>query len=436
MHITIIGTGYVGLVTGACLAEFGMNVLCIDLDEEKIAGLNRGVIPIYEPGLEELVSRNVKQQRLAFSTDLERGIAASLVIFIAVGTPPAADGSADLSQVRAVAAEIGRRMDGYKVVVDKSTVPVGTGQLVKQVIRENQSRAIDFDVVSNPEFLREGAALGDFMRPDRVIIGAESDQAVAIMKDIYSVLYLNETPFVVTNIETAELIKYAANAFLATKISFINEMANLCEKVGANVQHIARGIGLDGRIGKKFLHAGPGYGGSCFPKDTLALAAIGRQYDEPLAIVESVIAVNQRQRERMLAKISGLLGGELSGRTVALLGLSFKPETDDVREAPALYLAGALKERGAKIRAYDPEAMDSFREHFPETEVYYAEDAYDAAAGSDLLVLVTEWNQFRYLDLERLGGVMAGARFADLRNVYDGDKVRAAGFEYVGVGRS
>jgi UDPglucose 6-dehydrogenase len=436
MHITIIGTGYVGLVTGACLAEFGMNVLCIDLDEEKIAGLNRGVIPIYEPGLEELVTRNVKQQRLAFSTDLERGIAASLVIFIAVGTPPAADGSADLSQVRAVAAEIGRRMDGYKVVVDKSTVPVGTGQLVKQVIRENQSRAIDFDVVSNPEFLREGAALGDFMRPDRVIIGAESDQAVAIMKDIYSVLYLNETPFVVTNIETAELIKYAANAFLATKISFINEMANLCEKVGANVQHIARGIGLDGRIGKKFLHAGPGYGGSCFPKDTLALAAIGRQYDEPLAIVESVIAVNQRQRERMLAKISGLLGGELSGRTVALLGLSFKPETDDVREAPALYLAGALKERGAKIRAYDPEAMDSFREHFPETEVYYAEDAYDAAAGSDLLVLVTEWNQFRYLDLERLSGVMAGARFADLRNVYDGDKVRAAGFEYVGVGRS
>jgi UDPglucose 6-dehydrogenase len=436
MHITIIGTGYVGLVTGACLAEFGMNVLCIDLDEEKIAGLNRGVIPIYEPGLEELVTRNVKQQRLAFSTDLERGIAASLVIFIAVGTPPAADGSADLSQVRAVAAEIGRRMDGYKVVVDKSTVPVGTGQLVKQVIRENQSRAIDFDVVSNPEFLREGAALGDFMRPDRVIIGAESDQAVAIMKDIYSVLYLNETPFVVTNIETAELIKYAANAFLATKISFINEMANLCEKVGANVQHIARGIGLDGRIGKKFLHAGPGYGGSCFPKDTLALAAIGRQYDEPLAIVESVIAVNQRQRERMLAKISGLLGGELSGRTVALLGLSFKPETDDVREAPALYLAGALKERGAKIRAYDPEAMDSFREHFPETEVYYAEDAYDAAAGSDLLVLVTEWNQFRYLDLERLNGVMAGARFADLRNVYDGDKVRAAGFEYVGVGRS
>ena len=436
MHITIIGTGYVGLVTGACLAEFGMNVLCIDLDEEKIAGLNRGVIPIYEPGLEELVSRNVKQQRLAFSTDLERGIAASLVIFIAVGTPPAADGSADLSQVRAVAAEIGRRMDGYKVVVDKSTVPVGTGQLVKQVIRENQSRAIDFDVVSNPEFLREGAALGDFMRPDRVIIGAESDQAVAIMKDIYSVLYLNETPFVVTNIETAELIKYAANAFLATKISFINEMANLCEKVGANVQHIARGIGLDGRIGKKFLHAGPGYGGSCFPKDTLALAAIGRQYDEPLAIVESVIAVNQRQRERMLAKISGLLGGELSGRTVALLGLSFKPETDDVREAPALYLAGALKERGAKIRAYDPEAMDSFREHFPETEVYYAEDAYDAAADSDLLVLVTEWNQFRYLDLERLNGVMAGARFADLRNVYDGDKVRAAGFEYVGVGRS
>ena len=436
MHITIIGTGYVGLVTGACLAEFGMNVLCLDLDEEKIAGLNRGVIPIYEPGLEELVSRNVKQQRLAFSTDLGKGISSSLVIFIAVGTPPTADGSADLSQVRAVAAEIGRRMDGYKVVVDKSTVPVGTGQLVKKVIRESQARPIDFDVVSNPEFLREGAALGDFMRPDRVIIGAESDQAVAIMKDIYSVLYLNETPFVVTNIETAELIKYAANAFLATKISFINEIANLCEKVGANVQHVARGIGLDGRIGKKFLHAGPGYGGSCFPKDTLALAAIGRQFDEPLAIVESVIEVNQRQRERMLDKIAVLLEGEFAGRTVALLGLSFKPETDDVREAPALFLAAALKQRGVRIRVYDPEAMTSFQAHFPKEEVYYAADAYDAASGSDVLVLVTEWNQFRYLDLERLRGVMASARFADLRNVYDGDKVRAAGFEYIGVGRS
>ncbi|MBN2706123.1 MAG: UDP-glucose/GDP-mannose dehydrogenase family protein, partial [Deltaproteobacteria bacterium] len=287
MHITVIGSGYVGLVTGACLAEFGMNVTCVDLDEAKISSLNRGVMPIYEPGLEDLVERNVKQRRLSFSTDLQQGIGASLVIFIAVGTPPAADGSADLSQIRAVAADIGRYMNGYKVVVDKSTVPVGTGQMVKEVIREHQPARINFDVVSNPEFLREGSAIADFMRPDRVVIGTESEQAAAIMKDIYNVLYLNETPFVLTNIETAELTKYAANAFLATKISFINEIANLCEKVGANVQQVARGIGLDGRIGKKFLHAGPGYGGSCFPKDTLALVATARQYDEPLAIVEA-----------------------------------------------------------------------------------------------------------------------------------------------------
>jgi UDPglucose 6-dehydrogenase len=436
MNITVIGTGYVGLVTGACLAEFGMHVLCVDLDEEKIAGLERGVMPIYEPGLEELVSRNVAQKRLAFSTDLKQGIESALVIFIAVGTPPAADGSADLSQVRGVAADIGRLMDGYKVVVDKSTVPVGTGRMVAEVIREHQAKPIDFDVVSNPEFLREGAAIGDFMRPDRVVIGAESDQAIAIMKDIYSVLYLNETPFVITNIETAELIKYAANAFLATKISFINEVANLCEKAGANVQHVARGIGLDGRIGKKFLHAGPGYGGSCFPKDTLAMAATGRQYGEPLTIVETVIETNRRQRERMVEKIAGLLEGDLAGRTIALLGLSFKPETDDVRDAPALYLAAALQERGARIRAYDPEAMDSFKEHFPAGEIFYAEDAYDAAAGADVLVLVTEWNQFRYLDLERLRQIMAGNCFADLRNVYDGAKLRTAGFSYAGVGRS
>ncbi len=436
MNITVIGTGYVGLVTGACLAEFGMHVVCVDLDEEKIAGLNRGEMPIYEPGLEDLVSRNVNQKRLAFSTDLKKGIESSLVIFIAVGTPPAADGSADLSQVRAVAADIGRLMNGYKVVVDKSTVPVGTGRMVREVISENQPTAVDFDVVSNPEFLREGAAIGDFMRPDRVVIGAESDQAIAIMKDIYNVLYLNETPFVITNVETAELIKYAANAFLATKISFINEVANLCEKVGANVQHVARGIGLDGRIGKKFLHAGPGYGGSCFPKDTQAMAATGRQFSEPLRIVETVIEVNRRQRERMVEKVIALLDGDCGGKTVALLGLAFKPETDDVRDAPALYLVAALRERGARIRAYDPEAMDSFREHFPAGEIDYAEDAYDAAAGADVLVLVTEWNQFRYLDLERLGKVMAGNCFADLRNVYDGDKVRAAGFVYTGVGRS
>jgi len=436
MHITVIGTGYVGLVTGTCLAEFGMNVLCVDLDEKKIAGLNRGEMPIYEPGLEDLVSRNVAQKRLAFSTDLEAGIAASLVVFIAVGTPPAADGSADLGQVKAVAADIGRFMNGYKVIVDKSTVPVGTGKMVREVIAENQTVKTNFDVVSNPEFLREGSAIADFMRPDRVVIGAESDQAAAIMKDIYNVLYLNETPFVVTNLETAELIKYAANAFLATKISFINEVANLCEKVGANVQQVARGIGLDGRIGKKFLHAGPGYGGSCFPKDTLALAATGRSFKEPLAIVEAVIAVNQRQRQRMADKIIDLLGGEVKGKTVAFLGLSFKPETDDVRDAPALYIVESLAKMGAHIKGYDPEGMTAFKEQTSVGEIYYATDAYDAATGADVLILMTEWNQFRYLDLVRLHGLMAQPNFADLRNVYDGDKLREAGFTYIGVGRN
>ena len=435
MHITVIGTGYVGLVTGACLAEFGMNVLCVDLDGEKIAALNCGKMPIYEPGLEELVGRNVAQKRLAFSTDLKQGIATSLVIFIAVGTPPAADGSADLGQVRAVAADIGRFMNSYKVIVDKSTVPVGTGQMVKEVVSENQSTKINFDVVSNPEFLREGSAIGDFMRPDRVVIGAESEQAAAIMKDIYNVLYLNETAFVLTNIETAELIKYAANAFLATKISFINEVANLCEKVGANVQQVARGIGLDGRIGKKFLHAGPGYGGSCFPKDTLAMAATGRQHKEPLTIVEAVIAVNQRQRQRMVEKVVALLDGAVKGKTVALLGLAFKPETDDVRDAPALYFAKALREQGAMIRAYDPEAVNAFKELCADDEIFYATDAYEAAVGADILVLMTEWNQFRYLDLERLHDLMTQPIFADLRNVYDGDKLRASGFIYAGVGR-
>ena len=435
MHITVIGTGYVGLVTGACLAEFGMNVLCVDLDVEKIAALNRGEMPIYEPGLEELLGRNVAQKRLAFSTDLKHGIAASLVIFIAVGTPPAADDSADLGQVRTVAADIGRFMNGYKVIVDKSTVPVGTGQMVKEVVSENQSTKVNFDVVSNPEFLREGSAIGDFLRPDRVVIGAESEQAAAIMKDIYNVLYLNETPFVLTNLETAELIKYAANAFLATKISFINEVANLCEKVGANVQQVARGIGLDGRIGKKFLHAGPGYGGSCFPKDTLAMAATGRQHEEPLAIVEAVIAVNQRQRQRMVEKVVALLDGAVKGKTVALLGLAFKPETDDVRDAPALYFAKALREQGAMIRAYDPEAVSAFKEFCADDEIFYAADAYEAALGADVLVLMTEWNQFRYLDLERLHDLMAQPIFADLRNVYDADKVRASGFTYAGVGR-
>jgi len=436
MNISIIGTGYVGLVTGACFAEFGVQVVCADQDAEKIAALERGEIPIYEPGLEAIVQRNLQQRRLSFTTDTAAAVRGSLVVLIAVQTPTGADGGTDLRAVEAVAREIGRSMDGYKVVVTKSTVPVGTSHRVRAWIEEEMERAgvhHHFSVASNPEFLREGAAVGDFMRPDRVVIGADDDQAVAILKDLYRPLYLNETPFVITNVPTSELTKYAANAFLATKISFINEMANLCERIGGDVQAVARGIGLDKRIGGKFLHAGPGFGGSCFPKDTRSAAHFAREAGEAFEIVEAVIRVNERQRERMVGKIAALFGGELRGRTLAVLGLSFKPETDDIRDAPALEIVRGLQAGGAAVRAFDPVAMRNAARELPGLTL--CKDEYDCCAGADGLVLVTEWNQFRMLDLARVKSLLREPVVVDLRNVYDPAAMSRAGFRYVSVGR-
>jgi UDPglucose 6-dehydrogenase len=433
MNICIIGTGYVGLVTGACLAEFGMNLVCVDNDAQKIELLKRGKSPIYEPGLEDMIQKNMKEGRLRFSTSIKEGVTASLVIFIAVGTPSKVDGSADLSSVEEVAGEIGRHMDGYKVVVVKSTVPVGTCRRLKKVIGDHQSQPIRFDVVSNPEFQREGSAIEDFMRPDRVTIGAESDQAAAIMKDIYSALYLIETPFVITSLETAEMIKYAANAFLATKVTFINEIANLCEYAGADVHHVAKAMGLDGRIGKKFLHPGPGYGGSCFPKDTRALLRMARERGYPFKVLDSVIEVNETQKTRMVGKVKEALGG-LKGMTIGILGLSFKPNTDDIRESSAVPIIQGLLDEGARVKAFDPAAMEEARVLFPEVE--YGADTYDVAKGSDALVLVTEWNQFRRLDMERIKSIMRSPVFIDLRNVYDPDQMKALGFKYSCVGRA
>jgi len=432
MNICVIGTGYVGLVTGACLAEFGLNLICVDNDLQKIEGLKQGKPHFYEPGLEELVQKNMKEGRLRFSTSIREGVTSSLVIFIAVGTPSSEDGSADLGAVEEVGTEIGRSMDGYKVVVMKSTVPVGTCRRLKKLIEEAQPHPIPFDMVSNPEFQREGSAIEDFMRPDRVTIGAESEQAVAIMKDIYSALYLIETPFVITTLETAEMIKYASNAFLATKITFINEVANLCELVGADVHHVARAMGLDGRIGRKFLHPGPGFGGSCFPKDTRALSRLARDKGYTFQLVDSVIEVNERQRERMVAKIREKMG-ELRGKTIGVLGLSFKPNTNDIRESPSIAIIKKLLEEGAKVRAFDPAAMEEARKALPEIE--FGRDAYDVAQGVDALVLATEWNQFRRLDLGRLRSVMGKPIFIDLRNVYDPEQMRRLGFVYCGVGR-
>jgi UDPglucose 6-dehydrogenase len=432
MNICIVGTGYVGLVTGTCLAEFGMNSICIDTDSSKIAMLSKGKIPFYEPGLEILVEKNVAQGRLRFSREIKEGVQSSLVIFIAVGTPANDDGTVDLRYVEEVAEEIAKHMNGYKVVVVKSTVPVGTCQQIKAIIREKRPEAYNFDVVSNPEFQREGSAIEDFMRPDRVTIGAESEQAIAIMMDIYSALYLNETPFVVTNLETAEMIKYAANAFLATKITFINEMATLCEKVGADVHFVARAMGLDGRIGRKFLHPGPGYGGSCFPKDTLALLNIGRQRGCDLKLVDSVIKANEEQRLRMVEKIRGMVG-ELRGKIIGILGISFKPNTSDIRESSSIIIIQRLQAEGAKIKAYDPAAMDEAKAIL--RDIHYCADPYEVAEGCDALVLLTEWNQFRRLDLDRLKKLMKTPIFVDLRNVYDPGKMREAGFQYCGVGR-
>jgi len=432
MNICVIGTGYVGLVTGACLAEFGMNLVCVDNDLQKIDLLRQGKVSIHEPGLEDLVTRNIKEKRLSFSTSVQEGVTSSLVIFIAVGTPSNDDGSADLRSVEEVAKEIARSMEGYKVVVVKSTVPVGTCRWIKQLIQEHQLRPAPFDIVSNPEFQREGSAIEDFMRPDRVTIGAESEQAIAIMKDIYSALYLIETPFVITSLETAEMVKYAANAFLATKITFINEIANLCEVTGADVHHVARAMGLDGRIGKKFLHPGPGYGGSCFPKDTRALARLAHEKGYAFRLLDSVIKVNEEQKQRMVVKISEKVG-DLRGKTIGILGLSFKPNTDDIRESSSVAIIQSLLALGAKVKAFDPVAMAEAAKFLP--ELGYGEDAYDVADGADALVLATEWNQFRRLDLQRIKGLLKSPIFIDLRNVYDRDQMERLGFIYCGVGR-
>jgi UDPglucose 6-dehydrogenase len=424
-------------VTGACFAEFGVQVVCADKDAGKIAALERGEIPIYEPGLDAIVVRNLRERRLSFTTDTAAAVRNALVVFIAVQTPTKPDGTTDLAAVEAVAREIGRAIDGYKVVITKSTVPVGTSYLVRSWIEEEQAAAGKshrFSVASNPEFLREGAAIGDFMRPDRVVIGADDDEAIAILRDLYRPLYLIETPFVITNIPTAELTKYAANAFLATKISFINEMANLCERIGGDVHAIARGIGLDKRIGSKFLHAGPGFGGSCFPKDTRSAASFAAQAGERLEIIEAVIRVNERQRERMVEKIERAVGGDVRGKTIAMLGLSFKPETDDMRDAPALDIIRALLERGAAVRAFDPVAMANAARELPSID--YCKDAYEPCENADALVLVTEWNQFRMLDLERVKKLLREPVVVDLRNVYDPAAMQRAGFRYDSVGRA
>jgi len=433
MHIAVIGSGYVGLVTGACFAEFGVDVICVDVAADKIERLTRGDSPIYEPGLEQLIKKNLQAGRLSFTTDIASAIKQSLVVFIAVGTPPRDDGSADLSFVESAARSVAEHMDSYKVIATKSTVPVGTGKHLMSVISRHQQTAVEFSVISNPEFLREGAAIGDFMRPDRVVIGGSDPEAIAIMRDLYRPLYLIETPFVITSLEGAELIKYAANAFLATKISFINEIANLCERVGCDVHDVARAIGMDRRIGGKFLHAGPGFGGSCFPKDTSALSVIARQYSSPTRIVDTVIEVNRLQRLSMIPKIQKLVGGELAGKRVAVLGLAFKPETDDMRDAPSVDIVRGLIERGAIVVAYDPAAMSEAEGMLP--DVQFAANEYEAANGADALVFVTEWNQFRALDMKRIRQSMRVPRIADLRNIYTPSDMRELGFEYVGVGR-
>jgi UDPglucose 6-dehydrogenase len=432
MHIAVIGTGYVGLVTGACFAEFGVDVTCVDIDANKIARLIEGEMPIYEPGLEQLVIKNMQSGRLRFTTDLKQAVEQALVIFLAVGTPPKSDGSPDLSFVETAARSVAEFMNGYKVIVTKSTVPIGTGEHLRKLIRENLKTRLNFGIVSNPEFLREGAAINDFMRPDRVVIGSRDEEAVAIMRDLYRPLYLIEAPFVITSLEAAELAKYAANAFLATKISFINEIANLCESIGCDVHDVARAIGMDKRIGSKFLHPGPGFGGSCFPKDTRALASVAREFNRESIIVDAVIEVNRRQREAMVPKIEKLVG-ELTGKTIAVLGLAFKPETDDMREAPAIDIVNALVSGGASVRAYDPVAMEEAGKVLPQIE--YAADEYEAVSGADALVFITEWNQFRALDMARIRDLMRSPKIADLRNIYDPSDMRELGFEYVGVGR-
>jgi UDPglucose 6-dehydrogenase len=432
MHICIIGTGYVGLVTGLCFAEFGISVSCVDNDEQKIKRLKKGTVPFYEPGAEELLQRNLRTGRIHFTSNLSEAVDSSLVIFIAVGTPPRGDGSADLSYVENVAKETAQHIKSYKVIVTKSTVPVGTGERLRKIISKHLKEHVDFDIVSNPEFLREGAGIEDFMRPNRVVIGASSDQAVAIMEDLYRPLYLLETPFVITDVKTAELIKYASNAFLATKISFINEVANLCETIGANVQVVAKAMGLDKRIGSKFLHAGPGYGGSCFPKDTLALLQIANAHDVNLEVIDAVVRANEHQKKRAVEKIRRAIN-PLKGKTVSLLGLSFKPNTNDMRDAPSVFIIKNLLKSGVKIRAYDPAAMEDSKKIFP--RITYCKDAYDAVKSADAVVIATEWNQFRNLDLTRIKKLMKGTYFFDLRNIYVPERARKLGFVYNSIGR-
>jgi UDPglucose 6-dehydrogenase len=433
VDIAVIGTGYVGLVTGAGLADFGNDVICCDIDERKIDALNKGEIPIYEPGLDTIVNRNVIEGRLRFTTDLPEAIRSSRAIFIAVGTPPKPDGSADLRFVDEVARAIARYMNGPKLVITKSTVPIGTGRMIERILAEagNGHRA---SVVSNPEFLREGSAIEDFMRPDRIVIGSSDAESAELMKEIYAPLHSLEIPFVITNVESSELIKYAANGFLATKISFINEVAVLCELVGGDVQDVARGIGLDGRIGSKFLQAGPGFGGSCFPKDTSAMADIAHRYGYEFEIIEAVLRVNQAIKERMVVKVAAALDGEIRGKTVAVLGLAFKPETDDMRDSPTVTLINGLQKQGALVRAYDPQAMDNARTMFD--NVTFCHDAYETAEGADALVIATEWNEFRALNLDRVKKLLRAPVIIDLRNVYDPQRMKSEGFHYHSVGRA
>ena len=434
MKIVMVGTGYVGLVSGVCFSDFGHDVICVDKDPAKIERLNRGEVPIFEPGLEVLMAKNVAAGRLSFTTDLAAAVDGAGAVFIAVGTPTRrGDGHADLTYVMAAAAEIGQALTGHAVVVTKSTVPVGTNRKVAEVIRATRPQA-EFDVASNPEFLREGAAIDDFMRPDRVVVGVEGERARKVMAEVYRPLFLREFPVVYTDLESAEMIKYAANAFLATKITFINEIAALCERVGADIKAVSKGIGMDGRIGNKFLHAGPGYGGSCFPKDTRALARIGQDHAVPMQIVETVIKVNDEVKRRMIARIEDLCDGVLRDKTIAVLGVTFKPNTDDMRDAPSLTILPALVGAGAKVRVCDPQGRHEGEALLP--GVKWSDNPYQAANGADLVVLLTEWNEFRALDLPRLARKMNAPRMADLRNIYDRDEVIAAGFsDYLGVGR-
>jgi UDPglucose 6-dehydrogenase len=436
MNICVVGVGYVGLVTGACFSGFGLRVTCVGKDASKIGMLNQGKIPIYEPGLAELIDKNVAEGRLSFTTDIKAGVQNALVIFVAVGTPSDEQGGADLRYVEEVARSIGQTMNGYKVVVTKSTVPVGTGKTIEAIIKESQTRPCAFDVASNPEFLREGAAIEDFMRPNRVVIGAESEQAIAILKDLYNPLYLIETPFVITDVATAEMIKYASNAFLATKISFINEMAAICERVGADVHKVAKGMGLDRRIGSKFLHPGPGFGGSCFPKDTRAISQVAREHGYEFKIVDAVIKVNEERRAMMIEKIVSAVGGDLKGTVLGVLGLTFKPNTDDMRESPTIPIIKGLQEKGAKIQAYDPAGMKQAEQYLSDIE--YKKDLYAVADGADALILATEWNQFRNIDWERIKSAHGGLKrmiVVDLRNIYKPERMRTLGFHYTSVGR-